>query len=136
MCCKKSVSFCHTSVHIYIYIYIYNIYIYIYMYNMYIYTQQTFPRCFNIVRRLIWRRDVSQRQINVEITFCTSTLEFTTLNNFESTLSISTLLWTTLGNVEATLSFSTSIHATLNHVETKLWIWPLKKWKIKFESRT
>ena len=34
---------------------------------------------------LIWRRDAVQRQINVEATLRTSTLEFTTLNNVEST---------------------------------------------------
>ena len=96
-------------------------------------THQTFPRCFNVALRLIWRRDVGQRQTNVEVTLCTSTLEFSTLNNVESTLSISTLIW---HNVELTLPFSTSICKTLSHVETTLWMWPLKKWKINFESRT
>ena len=71
-------------------------------------TQLTFLRCFNVVFRLIWRRDVAQRQINVETMLCTSTSEFTTLNNFESMLFISTLIWTTLDRVETT-SFSTSI---------------------------
>ena len=96
-------------------------------------THQTFPRCFNVALRLIWRRDVRQSQTNVEVTFCTTTLEFSTLNNVESTLSISTLIW---HNVKLTLPFSTSICKTLSHVETTLWMWPLKKWKINFESRT
>ena len=61
-------------------------------------TQQTFQRCFNVVIRLIWRRDFGQCQINVEKTFCTSTLEFAALDNVESTLSISTLIWTTLND--------------------------------------
>ena len=30
-------------------------------------TQQTFQRCLNIVARVIWRRDVGEYQINVEI---------------------------------------------------------------------
>ena len=72
-------------------------------------TQRTFQRRFNVVFRLIWRRDVAQRQSNVETTLSTSTLKFTTLNNVETTLYISTLNWTTLDNVETTLSFSTSI---------------------------
>ena len=66
-------------------------------------TQQTFQRCFNVVLWLMRRRDVGQRQINVETTLCISTLEFTTLNNVESTLCISTLNFTTLGNVQTTL---------------------------------
>ena len=33
-----------------------------------------------VVFRLVWRRDVGQCQTNVEITLCTSTLKFTTLN--------------------------------------------------------
>ena len=37
------------------------------------------------------RRDVAQRQINVETTLCISTLKFTTSNNVESTLCISTV---------------------------------------------
>ena len=36
-------------------------------------TQQTFQRRLNVVLRLIWRRDVAQRQINAETTLCTST---------------------------------------------------------------
>ena len=83
-------------------------------------TQQTFQRCFNVVFWLIVRRDVGQRQINVETTLCISTLEFTTSNNVESTLRISTLMSTTLDNVEATLSFSTSSFTTLVNVETTL----------------
>ena len=73
---------------------------------------------FNIVVfRLIWNRDVAQRQIIVETTLCTSTLKFTTFNNVETTLCISTLNWTTLDNVETTLSFSTSIFTALGKVE-------------------
>ena len=68
---------------------------------------KTFKRCFNVVFRLIWRCNVSQRQINVETTLCTSTLKFATLNNVKSTLSISKLIWKTLDNIETTLSFST-----------------------------
>ena len=48
--------------------------------------QQTFQRRLNVVFRLIWRRDVAQRQINVETMLCTSTLKFTTFNNIETTL--------------------------------------------------
>ena len=70
---------------------------------------RTFQRRFNVAFRLIWRRDIAQRQSNVETTLCTSTLTFTTFNNIETTLRISTLNWTTLDNVETTLSFSTSI---------------------------
>ena len=44
-------------------------------------SQQTFERRFDVVFRLIRRRDVPQRQINVETKLCTSTLKFTTLNN-------------------------------------------------------
>ena len=83
--------------------------------------------CFNVAVRLIWRRDVRQRQINVETTLCTSTLEFTTLNNVVSILSILTLIWTTLDNVKTTMSFLTSISATLGNVETTLSIWPFLK---------
>ena len=83
-------------------------------------------RCFS----LIWRREVAQRQINVETTLCTSMLKFTTFNNVETTLCISMLNWTTLDNVETTLSFSTSIFTTLGNVETTLRIWPFGK-KIK-----
>ena len=54
--------------------------------------QQTFQRCLNIVFCLMRRRDVGQRQINVETTLCISTLEFTTSNNVESTLCISTMI--------------------------------------------
>ena len=80
--------------------------------------------------RLVWRRDLAQRQINVETTLCTSTLKFTTFNNVETTLYILTLNWTTLDNVGTTLSFSTSIFTTLGNVETALRIWPFGK-KIK-----
>ena len=92
-------------------------------------TQKTFQRRFNVVFRLIWRRDFAQRQINVERTLCTSTLKFTTLNNVETTLCFSRLNWTTLENVKTTLSFSTLIFATLGNVETALWIWPFEKKK-------
>ena len=59
-----------------------------------------FQRRFNVVFRLMWRRDVAKCQINVKATSCTSTLKFTTLNNIESTSSISTLIWTILDNVK------------------------------------
>ena len=39
-------------------------------------TRQIFRRCFNVIFRLIWRRDVRHRWINVETTLCMSTLEF------------------------------------------------------------
>ena len=55
-------------------------------------TQQTFQRCFNVVFWLIGRRDVGQRQINVETMLCISTLELTTPSNIESTMRISTLM--------------------------------------------
>ena len=90
-------------------------------------TQQIFQSWLNVVVRVIWRRDVGQRQINVETTFFMSTLKFTTLNNVESTFSISTLMLTTLGNVETILLFSTSRFTTLVNVETTLWIWPFSK---------
>ena len=54
-------------------------------------SQQTFQRCFNVVFWLMRRRDVGQRQINIETTLCISTLKFTTSNNVESTLCISTV---------------------------------------------
>ena len=83
------------------------------------YVQQTFQRRFNVAFRLIWRRDVTQRQINVETTLC-----FSTLN------------WTTLDNVETTLSFSTSIFTTLGNVETTLQIWLFeKKLKPRFKNK-
>ena len=91
-------------------------------------SQQTSQRRFNVVFRLILRRDVAQHQINVEATFCTSTLCFSTLNwtldNVE----------TRLDNVETT-SFSTSIFTTLSNVETKLRIWPFEK-KLSLDSKT
>ena len=71
-------------------------------------TQQTFQRCFNVVFWLIRRRDLGQRQFNVETTLYISMLEFATWNNVESMLCISALIRTTLDNVEITLSFSTS----------------------------
>ena len=97
--------------------------------------QQIFQRRFNVGFRLIWRRDVPQRQINVETTLCTSTLKFTTLGNVETTLCISTLNWTTLDNVETTLSFSTSIFTTLGNVETTLRIWPFEKKKASIQKQ-
>ena len=39
---------------------------------------------FNVVVRVIWRRDVTQRQIDVETMLCFSTLKFTTLKDVES----------------------------------------------------
>ena len=89
--------------------------------------RQTFQRRFNVVFRLIWRRDVAQRQINVETTLCTTTLKFTTFNNVETTLCISTLNWTTFGNIKTRLSFSTSIFTALGNVETTSRIWPFGK---------
>ena len=53
-------------------------------------SQQTFQRRFNVVFWLMRRRDVGQRQINVE-TLCISTSKCTTSSNVESTLCISTL---------------------------------------------
>ena len=41
-------------------------------------SEQTFQRRFDVVFRLIWRRNVAQRQINVETTLSLSTLKFTT----------------------------------------------------------
>ena len=87
--------------------------------------QQTFQRCFYVLFWWMQRRDVGQRQINVETTLGISTLKFTTSNNVESTLCISTLTWTTLDNVDTTLSFSTSKFTTLVNVETTLWKWQL-----------
>ena len=51
-------------------------------------TQQSFQRCFKVAFWLIRRRDVGQRQINVETMLCILTLEFTTSNKFESMLCI------------------------------------------------
>ena len=90
-------------------------------------TQQTFQRCFNVFFWLTRRRDVGQRQINIETTLCISTLKSTMSNNVESMLCISTLTWTALGNVETTLLFSTSSFTMLVNVETTLWKWPLLK---------
>ena len=58
------------------------------MYIRGVLTQQSFQRHFHVVLRLIWRRDVWQRQVSLEETLCTSALKFTTLKNVESTLSI------------------------------------------------
>ena len=77
-----------------------------------------------LFQRPIWRRDVGQRQINVETTLCKSMLKLTTLNNVESTLSISTLILTTLDNVEKALRFSTSNFTTLTNTKAVLQIWP------------
>ena len=88
----------------------------------FVWTHQTFQRCFNVIFWLMRRRDVGQRQINVETILCISTLDFTTSNNVESMLCISTLIKTTLDKVETTLSFS-----TLVNVETTLWKWPFLK---------
>ena len=94
-------------------------------------TQQTFQRRFNVAFRLIWRHDITQRQINVETTLRASTLKSTTFSNVETTLCISTLNWTTLDNVETTLPFWMSIFTTLDNVETTLRIWPFQKKKQK-----
>ena len=81
------------------------------------------------------RRDVGQRQINVEKTLCISTLKCATANNVESTLCISTLTWTTLDNVETTLSFSTSSFTMLVNVETTLRNWTKKRTNIIISNR-
>ena len=86
-------------------------------------SQQTLQRCFKVIFWLVRRRDVRQRQINVEPTLCILTLEFTTSNNVESMLCISTLIWATLDNVETTLLFSTLIWTMLVNIETALWKW-------------
>ena len=99
-------------------------------------TQQTFQRRFNVFFRLIWRCDVTQRQIKVKTKLGTSTLKFTTLNNVETTLYFSTLNWTTLENVETTLSFSRSIFTAFGNVGTTLRIWPFeKKIKPRFKNK-
>ena len=94
-------------------------------------TQQTFQRRFNVVFRLIWRRDVAQRQINVATTF-----RYILFNTVETILCLSTLNWTMLDNVEITLSFLTSIFTTLGNVETTLRIWPFEKEiKLRFKNK-
>ena len=75
-------------------------------------TQQTFHHCFNVVIRLIWLREVTQRQINVETTLCLPILKLTTLN-VKSTLSISTQILTALDNIETMFFFPTSSFTTL-----------------------
>ena len=91
-------------------------------------SQQTIQRCFKVVFWLISRRDLGQRQINVETTLRISTLESTTSQNVDSALCISTLMWTTL-------SFSTSSFIMLVKVETTLRKWPFWKRKQKiFQS--
>ena len=45
------------------------------MFKIWTYSQQKFQRRFNVVFRLIWRRDVVQRQINVETALCMSNVE-------------------------------------------------------------
>ena len=94
--------------------------------------QQKLQHRFNVVFRSIWRRNVSQHQINVETTLYTSTMKFKTFNNVESTLSISTLNWAMLANVKTT-SFSTSTFTTLGNVETTFRIWPFEKQNNIFE---
>ena len=94
--------------------------------------QKTFQHCFNLVFWLMGRRDVGQRQINVETTLRISTLKFTASSNVPSTLCISTLTWTTLDNVETTLLFSTSSFTTLVNAETTLWKWTKKKNKYNY----
>ena len=112
-----------------------NVILYPFFYKIH-YTQQTFQRRFNVVFRLIWRRGVAQRQMNVEITLRTSTLKFKTLNKVETKLCFSTLNWTTLDNVETMLSFSTPIFTTLGNVEATLRIRPFgKKIKPRFKNK-
>ena len=80
-------------------------------------------RCFYVVFRLIWHRNIRQPQINVETRLCMSTLEFTTSNIVESTLFISNLIWTTLDNVKITLLFSASSFTTLWIFLCMVWPW-------------
>ena len=89
-------------------------------------SQQTFQRCFNVVFCLIQRRDVGQRQINVETTLHISTLEFTTSNNVKSMLYISTLIWNNVRQ-RRDIVVSTSSFTALVNVETTLWKWPFLK---------
>ena len=107
--------------------------LHIFVHNLNLF-QQIFERRFNVVFRLIWRRDVVQRQINVETTLCTSDLKVITFNNVETTLCILKLNWTTLDNVGTTLSFSTSIFTTLRKAKTTLQIWQLEK-KLSLDSQ-
>ena len=58
-------------------------------------TQQTFQRRFNVGFRLIWRRDVAQRQINIETTLFISTLNLTALYVVETTFFFLTSIFTT-----------------------------------------
>ena len=58
-------------------------------------TQQTFQRRFKVVFRLIWRRDVAQRQINIETRLFISKLNLTTLYIVETTFSFLTSIFTT-----------------------------------------
>ena len=83
-------------------------------------TQKTFQRRFKVAFRLIWCRDGAQRQINVETTFCTSTLKLAKFSNVETPLCISTLNWTTLDNVETTL---------------RIWSFQKKKNKPRFQKQ-
>ena len=83
-------------------------------------TQKTFQRRFKVAFRLIWCRDGAQRQINVETTFCTSTLKLAKFSNVETPLCISTLNWTTLDNVETTL---------------RIWSFQQKKTSLDFKSK-
>ena len=83
-------------------------------------TQKTFQRRFKVAFRLIWCRDGAQRQINVETTFCTSTLKLAKFSNVETPLCISTLNWTTLDNVETTL---------------RIWSFQKKKISLDFKSK-
>ena len=92
--------------------------------------QEIFQRDLNLVVRVIWRGNVNQCQINVEITLFMSTLKFTSLNDVKLTLSNSTLILTTVDNVETMLSFSTLNFRMLMNVEKALWVWLFSKnWK-------
>ena len=85
---------------------------------------------FNVFIRLMWRRDVRQRQIKVESKMCLSKSKFLTLNNVDSTLPMSTVILARLGNVKTMLLFSTLSFTTLINIETTLWLWPFaKNWK-------
>ena len=91
--------------------------------------QETFQHGLNILVSVIWRRDIRQYQIKVEISLgmSGSALKFSTLNNVKSKLLISTLILTTLDNVETMLFFATSSFITLINVEATLWIWLFSK---------
>ena len=99
--------------------------------NMFI--QQTSQRFFDVLFRLMWRRDIGQCQINVETTLCTKCWNLQCWAMSNQRCLFRRLIWT-LVKVETTLSFLTSISSTLGYVEIALWIWPFVK-KIKNKIR-